>query len=60
LKIKLKGYHFCTIEVFEAESQAVLNKLTEHNFQDSLKKCRSTENGAYAQKGGYFEGGGGQ
>jgi hypothetical protein len=41
-KIKLKGSHFDTIEVMEAESQAVLNTLTEHGFQDAFKKnCRS-------------------
>jgi hypothetical protein len=30
LKIKLKGRHLDTIELIEAESQAVLNTLTEH------------------------------
>jgi hypothetical protein len=34
LKIKLKGRHFDTVEVIEAESQAVLNTLTEYDFQD--------------------------
>jgi hypothetical protein len=29
LKIKLKGYHFDTTEVIEAELQAMLNTLTE-------------------------------
>jgi hypothetical protein len=29
-KIKLKGRHFETREVMEAESQAVLNTVTEH------------------------------
>jgi hypothetical protein len=38
LKMKLKASHFDTIEVIEAESQAVLNTLTEHDFQDSFKK----------------------
>jgi hypothetical protein len=38
LKIKLKGWHVDTIEVIEAESQAVLNTLTEHNFQDVFTK----------------------
>jgi hypothetical protein len=38
LKIKPKGRHFDTTEVIEAESQAVLNTLTEHNFQDAFKK----------------------
>jgi hypothetical protein len=36
--MKLKGCHFDTIEVIEAESQAVLNSLTEHDFQDAFKK----------------------
>jgi hypothetical protein len=33
LKIKLKGRHFGTIDVIDAESQAVLNTLTEHEFR---------------------------
>jgi hypothetical protein len=37
LKMKLKGHHFVTIEVIEAVSQALLNTLTEHDFQDHLK-----------------------
>jgi hypothetical protein len=37
LKIKLKGRHFDTTDVIEAESQAVLNTLTEHDFQDAFK-----------------------
>jgi hypothetical protein len=36
LKIKLKGRHFGTIEVVEAALQAVLNTLTQHDFQDAL------------------------
>jgi hypothetical protein len=32
LKIKLKGDHFDTVEMIEAESQA------EHDFQDAFKK----------------------
>jgi hypothetical protein len=36
LKRKLKGRHFDTTEVMEAESQAVLNTLTEHGFQDAF------------------------
>jgi N-dimethylarginine dimethylaminohydrolase len=34
----LKGRRFDTIEVTEAESQAMLNALTEHDFQDAFKK----------------------
>jgi hypothetical protein len=37
LKIKLKGHHFDRIEVMKAESQAVLNTFTEHDFQDAFK-----------------------
>jgi hypothetical protein len=36
LRIKLEGRHFDTIEVMEAESQAVLNTFTEHDFQNAL------------------------
>jgi hypothetical protein len=49
--LKLKGCHFDTIEVIETESQAVLNSLTEHDFQDAFKGGRSTGNGAYTWKG---------
>jgi hypothetical protein len=49
-KIKLKDCHFDIIEVIEAESQAVLNILTEHDFQNALKSGRSTGNGVYSQK----------
>jgi hypothetical protein len=51
VKIKLKGRHFDTTEVLEAESQAVLNSLTEHDFQDAFKNGTSAGNGAYARKG---------
>jgi hypothetical protein len=36
LKIKLKGRHFDTTEVMEAESKAVMNTLTEQDFQMHL------------------------
>jgi hypothetical protein len=38
LKIKLKGRHFDTVEVIEAESQAVLITLKEHDCQDAFKR----------------------
>jgi hypothetical protein len=37
-QIKLKGHHFNTTEIMEAQLQAVLNTLTEHDFQDAFKK----------------------
>jgi hypothetical protein len=46
----LKDRHFDTNEVKEAESQAVLNTLTEHDLQDASKNGRSTGNGAYMKK----------
>jgi hypothetical protein len=46
LKTNLKGRHFDTTEVMETESQAVLNTLTEHDFQDAFKNDRSDGNGA--------------
>jgi hypothetical protein len=42
--------HFDTIEVLKAESQAVLNTITEHDFQNALKNARSTGNSAQARK----------
>jgi hypothetical protein len=51
LKIKLKGRHFGRTEVIEAESQTMLNTLTEHDFQDAFKNGRRAGNDAYARKG---------
>jgi predicted helicase len=34
----MKDSHFDTTEVIEAESQAVLNILTQHDFQEAFKK----------------------
>jgi hypothetical protein len=42
VKIKLKGHHFCTIEVIGAELQAVLNTLTENDFQDVVNRTANT------------------
>jgi hypothetical protein len=50
LKIKLKGRHFDSIEVIKTRSQAVLNTLTEREFQDAYKNGRSPGNCAYARK----------
>jgi hypothetical protein len=37
--------------MIEAESQAVLNTLTEHGFQNAFKNGRSAGIGGYARKG---------
>jgi hypothetical protein len=60
MKIKLKGRHFDTIEGIEAESQAVLNTFTEHNFQDAFKKWHKRWERCIGAGGNYFEGDGGQ
>jgi hypothetical protein len=51
LKIKLKSSHFDTLEMMEAESQAVLYTLTEHDFSDAFKKDTNAGNGAHARNG---------
>jgi hypothetical protein len=50
-KMKLKGCHFDTSEVSEAELHVVLNIFREHGFQDAFKKMTSVGNGAYMRKG---------
>jgi hypothetical protein len=59
LKIKLKVRHFDTNEVIETELQAVLNTLTEYDFQDALKKWQHWER-YICMEGDFFEGDGGQ
>jgi hypothetical protein len=60
LKIKLKDRRFDTIEAIKAESQAVLNTLTEHDFQDAFKKWQKRWEQCILAEGDYFEGDGGQ
>jgi hypothetical protein len=49
LKIKLESRHFDRIGVIEAESQAVLNTLTEHDFQNAFKKMAEALGTVYAR-----------
>jgi hypothetical protein len=44
----------------EAESQAVLNTVTEQGFQDAFKKCQKRWESCKRAEGDYFEGDGGQ
>jgi hypothetical protein len=60
LKIKLKGHHFDTTDVIEAESQALLNTVTEHGFQNAFKKWKKGWEWCTPAGGDYFEGDGGQ
>jgi hypothetical protein len=60
LKINLKCRHFDTTEVIEEELQAVLNTLTERDFQDAFKKLQNHCERCISAEGDYFEGDGGQ
>jgi hypothetical protein len=60
LKIKLKGHHFDTTEVTEAESQAVLNTLTKNDFEDAFKKWQKHWEQCIHAERDYFEGDSGQ
>jgi hypothetical protein len=55
LKMKLKGRHFDKTQVLEAESQAVLNTITEHDFQDAFKKIQKFRNWCIHAEGDYFQ-----
>jgi hypothetical protein len=60
LKIKLISRHFDRTVVIEAESQAVLNSLTEHDFQDAFKTWQNHWEWCIQADGDYLEGEGGQ
>jgi hypothetical protein len=60
LKIKLKGRHFDTTDIIEAQLQAVLNTLTEHNFEDAFNKWQKRWEWCIRAEGDYFEGDGGR
>jgi hypothetical protein len=57
---KLKARQFDTTEVIGAELQAVLNTLTEHDFQDSFKKWQKRWERCVRAEGDYFKGDGGR
>jgi hypothetical protein len=56
LNIKLTGYHFDRNKVIEAESQAVLNILTEQDFQDATKKPAEVLGMVHTQGRGLLQG----
>jgi hypothetical protein len=59
MKLKLKGCRFYTIEI-QAESQTVLNTLTEKGFQEAFQKCRRQWDRSLHTGGNYFDGDGGR
>jgi hypothetical protein len=56
LKIKLKGRHHDTAEAIEAESQAVLNTLTEYDFMDAFTKMAEALGTVHMHGKGLFQG----
>jgi hypothetical protein len=59
LKIKLQCHHLDTTEI-EAESQAELNILTEHDIQEAFKKWQKHWEQGICTDRDYFKGDGGQ
>jgi len=60
MKLKLKGRRFDTIEEIQAETQKVLDTLTEKDFQEAFQKWRRQWDRCLHAGGNYFEGDGGQ
>jgi hypothetical protein len=59
MKLELKGRRFDTIEKIQAESQTVLDTLTEKDVQEAFQKWRWWDRCQHAG-GNYFEGDGGR
>jgi hypothetical protein len=59
-KLKVKGPRFDTIEEFQAESQRVLDSLTEKDFREAFQKWRIRWDLCLHAGGNYFEGDGGR
>jgi hypothetical protein len=59
IKIKLKGRRFDTVEEIQAESQKVLNMLTQKDFQDSFQSWQKRWDRCVRSQGDHFEGDGG-
>jgi hypothetical protein len=55
MKLKLKGRQFDTIEEIQAESQRVLDTVTEKDFQEAFQKWRRQWNQCLHAGGNYFE-----
>jgi hypothetical protein len=54
--LKVKGRRFDTTEKFQAESQRVLNTLTENYFQKAFQKLRRRWDRWLRAGGNFFEG----
>jgi hypothetical protein len=51
MKLKLKGRRFDTIEEIQAESQSVLDALTEKDFQEAIQNEGDGGTGVYMLEG---------
>jgi hypothetical protein len=60
IKFKLRGLWFDTTEEIQAESQRVLDILTEKDFQQAFHKWRRQWDLCLHARGNYFKGDGGQ
>jgi hypothetical protein len=60
IKLKLKGRRFDTIKEIQAESQRVLDTLTEKDFRETFQKWRRRWDRCLNAGGNYFEGDGGR
>jgi hypothetical protein len=60
IKLKLKGRRFDTIEEIQAESQRVLDTVTEKDFQEAFQRRRRRWDRCLYAGGNYFEGDGGR
>jgi hypothetical protein len=58
--LKLKGRRFDTIEEIQAESQRVLDTLTEKDFQEAFQNWRIWWDRCLHEGGSYLEGDGGR
>ena len=56
MKLKLKGRRFVSIDDIQAETQKVLDALTEKDFQEAFQKWRRRWDRCLHEGGNYFEG----
>jgi hypothetical protein len=60
MKLKLKGRRFDTIEEIQAESQRVLDTVTEKDFQEAFQEWGRRWDRSLHAGGNYFENDGGR
>ena len=54
MKLRLKGWHFLSIEEIQAESQQILNTLTPGDFNECFKKWQNRWDRCIQAQGDYF------